>query len=60
MIDNKLEREEKAVLLGMEAVFNMDICGQFECPNGGCYECPLHEVTVAQEAFLKAIEEAVG
>lgn len=60
MINNVLEREEKAILLGMQAVFNLDICGYFDCPSDGCDNCPLQAVVQAQEEFLNTINKAVS
>lgn len=60
MINNVLEREEKAILLGMQAVFNFDICTCFDCPSGGCEHCPLQAVSQAQDEFMKAINKAVS
>lgn len=60
MINNVLEREEKAILLGMQAVLNVDICACFDCPAGGCDDCPLQAVTQAQEEFMRAINKAVS
>lgn len=60
MINNVLEREEKAILLGMQAVFNLDICACFDCPINGCSNCPLQAVIQAQEDFINAINKAVS
>lgn len=60
MINNVLEREEKAILLGMQAVLNLDICACFDCATGGCDKCPLQAVVQAQEEFMSAINKAVS
>ena len=60
MINNVLEREEKAILLGMQAVLNLDICMCFDCPTGGCNDCPLQAVIQAQDDLMSAINKAVS
>ena len=60
MINNVLEREEKAVLLGMQVVFDVDICACFDCPTDGCANCPLQAIVQAQEELLKAIYKEVS
>ena len=60
MINNELVQEEKAILLGVRAVLNFDICMCFDCPSGGCDHCPLQAVIEAQEDFMKAINKAVS
>jgi hypothetical protein len=60
MINNVLEREEKAILLGMQAVLDLDICACFDCPAGGCDDCPLHAVNQAQDELMNAINKAVS
>ena len=57
MINNVLEREEKAALLGIQAVLNFDICTCFDCPAGGCENCPLQAVVQAQKDFMNAINK---
>ena len=52
MTKNKLTSEEKAVLLGMGAVMNVDFCGYFPCPPEGCEMCPLNKLTDLQSEFL--------
>ena len=52
MTKNKLTSEEKAVLLGMGAVMNVDFCGYFPCPPEGCGICPLNKLTDLQSEFL--------
>ena len=60
MINNVLEREEKAALLGIQAVLNFDICTCFDCPAGGCDDCPLQDVIKAQEELMRTINKAVS
>lgn len=60
MINNVLEREEKALLLGIQAVLNFDICACFDCPADGCANCPLQAVVQAQEELMKAINKEVS
>ena len=60
MINNALEREEKAILLGIQAVLNLDICMCFDCPAGGCDDCPLQAVVQAQEELMNAIDKMVS
>ena len=60
MINNVLEREEKAALLGIQAVLNFDICACFDCPSGGCDHCPLQAVVHAQEEFMSTINKVVS
>lgn len=60
MINNVLEREEKAILLGIQAVLNVDICACFDCPVGGCDDCPLQAITKAQMELMIAINKVVS
>ena len=60
MINNVLEREEKAILLGIQAVLNFDICICFDCPTDGCANCPLQTVIQAQAEFMSAINKVVS
>lgn len=59
MINNTLEREEKAYLLGIEAVFNFNMCEGFECPRGGCVKCPINAITIKQEELCNEIRKVV-
>ena len=60
MTKDRLDEIEKAILVGLSVVFNLDICDSFECPEGGCDECPLHRVCVAQEKMIAEINNLVG
>ena len=60
MTKGRLDETEKAILVGISAVFNLDICDSFECPDGGCDECPLRRVCVAQEKMIEEINNLVG
>lgn len=44
MENGKLTKEEKATLLGMRAVMNVDICDSFHCPPKTCEQCPLSKI----------------
>ena len=59
MTKDKMTDTEKAMLEGMEVIFNTDICTVFECPAEGCTECPLHKVVNAQEDLMLAISETL-
>lgn len=55
MTKNKLTSEEKAVLVGMGAVMNVDLCSYFPCSPEGCEQCPLNKLTDLQSEFLDEI-----
>lgn len=57
MTKNGLTSEEKAVLVGMGAVMNIDICGYFPCPSEGCEECPLNRLTDLHSEFLEELSK---
>lgn len=59
MTKDKMTDTEKARLEGMEVIFNVDICTVFQCPEEGCYECPLQRVVNAQENLVNAISRAI-
>lgn len=59
MTKDKMTDTEKARLEGMEAIFNVDICTVFQCPEEGCSECPLQRVVNAQEDLMIAISRTI-
>lgn len=59
MTKDKMTDTEKARLEGMEAIFNVDICTVFQCPEEGCTECPLRRVVDAQEDLMIAISRTI-
>ena len=60
MTNDGLVKEEKAILLGMQAVLNVDICACFDCPYGGCDDCPLYAVVQAQSELMTTINKVVS
>lgn len=52
MTKEGINKEEKAIFLGMMAVLNIDICAHFACPQEGCDDCPLTPVIEAHEHFI--------
>ena len=60
MTKDKLNQDEKATLLGIQAVLNFDICSCFDCAIGGCDNCPLQAIAQAQEEFMSVINKAVS
>lgn len=60
MTKDGLDEIEKAILVGIEAVLNLDICDSFECPHDGCDVCPLRKVCEAQEKLIAEIDNLVG
>ena len=57
MTKHGLTSEEKAVLLGMGAVMNVDFCGYFPCPPEGCEECPLNRLTDLHSEFFDELSK---
>lgn len=55
MTKNGFTSEEKAVLVGMGAVMNIDICDYFPCSPEGCEQCPLNRLIDLQSEFLDEI-----
>ena len=59
MTKDGLCKEEKAILAGMMAVLDIDICAYFDCPDEGCEECPLNEVLNKKAEFYKTVNEVL-
>lgn len=56
MTKNGLTSEEKAVLLGMGVVMDVDFCRYFSpCPPEGCEQCPLNRLTDLHSEFVGEI-----
>lgn len=54
MVEEGMNKEEKAIFMGILEVLNIDLCAQFECPENGCDTCPFASVVEAHQNFLKA------
>lgn len=52
MTKDGMNKEEKAIFMGMLAVLDTDICAPFVCPKDGCDNCPLAPVIEAHDRFL--------
>ena len=52
MTEQGMNKEEKAIFMGMLAVLNTDLCAPFVCPEDGCDTCPLASVVEAHNHFL--------
>lgn len=53
MTEQGMNKEEKAIFMGMLAVLNIDLCAQFVCPQEWCDTCPLAPVVEAHKHFLE-------
>ena len=53
MTEEGMNKEEKAIFMGMLAVLNTDLCAPFVCPYDGCDTCPLAPVVEAHKHFLE-------